>query len=116
MRLPAANNCGSGKAGPLAKWYRSRIRDNDRKSADDSKLFHSYFRNPEFANYEIYLSLANTKYSGTAMLLNTRTTKPPKSIRYNLDKMSVKGNVHDNEGRVIVAKFETFSILHTYVQ
>lgn len=49
------------------------------------------------------------------MLLNTDTTALPVSVRYNVQTMDVKKTVHDEQGRVIVAKFEQFSILHTYV-
>lgn len=115
VRVSAASNNSDGKPGPHTKFFRSRMRDNDKKALEDVVLVRSFLSSEEFSKYKLYLSLANTKYAGTAMLLNTRTTGMPISVRYNLDKMNVKGSIHDSDGRVIVAKFEGFSILHTYV-
>lgn len=91
------------------------MRDSDKKSLEDMASVNAFLRSKELAMYKPYFSLADTKYAGTAMLLNTETTASPLSIRYNLERMDVKGSVHDGDGRVIVAKFNDFSILHTYV-
>lgn len=113
--MAAANNCAGGKPGPNAKWFRSRMRDSDKKALEDMALVNTFLHSKELARYRPYFSLADTKYAGTAMLLNIETTACPVSVRYNLERIDVKGSVHDEEGRVIVAKFKDFSILHTYV-
>lgn len=115
MRLAAANNSSNGKPGANTKWYRSRFKESDKKSMEDAILVRNFFNSPEFVDYKVYYSLADTKYAGTAMLLNTLTTRPPKSVRYNIGRLDVKGSVHDPDGRIIVAKFADFSILHTCV-
>lgn len=113
--MSAANNCSGGKPGPNTKWYRSRMRDSDKKALEDIKLVNSLLSSKEFSDYKSYLSLADTKYAGTAMLLNTANVRKPISVRYNIDGNDVKASVHDPEGRIILAKFENISILHTYV-
>lgn len=113
VRVAAANNSSTGKPGPHTKWFRSRMRDSDKKALEDVSLVNAFFNSNQLAKYKPYLSLADTKYAGTAMLLNTETTAAPISVRYNLQRMDVKGSVHDDDGRVIVAKFSGFSILHT---
>ena len=114
VRIAAANN-SVGKPGPHTTWFRSKMKESDKKSTDDANLVRSFFDSPEFSSYRLYLSLADIKYAGTAMLLNTETTQLPKSVRYNLEQVGKKGSIHDHDGRVIVAKFGDFSILHTYV-
>lgn len=113
VRVAAANNSSSAKPGPNTKWFRSRMRDGNKKALEDVVLVKAFLRSEEMAKYKAYFSLADTKYAGTVMLLNTETTSPPTSIRYNLERMDVKGSVHDSDGRVIVAKFRETSILHT---
>lgn len=112
VRIAAANNA-TGKPGPHTTWYRSKMKEADKKSTADAILVRSFFDSPEFASYKVYFSLADIKYAGTAMLLNTATTQLPKSVRYNLEQVGKKGSIHDPDGRVIVAKFGDFSILHT---
>jgi len=113
VRVAAANNCTSGKPGPDTKWFRSRMRDTDKKAVEDITLVNKFICSKELSRYKTFFSLADTKYAGTVMLVNTDTVRLPTSVRYNLERMDVKGSVHDPDGRVIVAKFETFSILHT---
>lgn len=85
------------------------MRDTDPAFGDLNQLLHS----PECEHYKVYFSLADTKYAGTAMFVNTETTALPTSIRFNLKTLDVKRTVHDTDGRVIFAKFPGFSILHT---
>lgn len=113
VRLPAAHNAGNRKPSQLTAWFRSRVRDSDPASSNDFALLVTFLRAPECRHYRIWYSLADHKYSGTAMLLNTLTTAPPSSIRFNMDTLDVKRSVHHPQGRVIFAKFASFSILHT---
>lgn len=113
VRLPAAHNAAPKKPSADTIFHRSQIRGSDASSIADLDLVNQLLKSAECVDYKAYFSLANTKYAGTAMLLNTRTTELPLSVRFNLHTMDVKGSVHDSDGRVIVAKFRQFSILHT---
>lgn len=113
VRLPAANNCPKGKPGPHTKWYRSRVRDSEKKALEDLSLVNRFLFSKPMSKYKVYFSLADTKYAGTAMLLNTATMRAPLGIRYNLEGKDVKSSVHDPDGRVIVVRFEDFTVLHT---
>lgn len=113
VRLPAAHNAGLRKPSAMTTWYRSRIRDSDPTSNADFVMVNQFLRTEECAHYKSYFSLADTKYAGTAMLVNSHTTALPLSVRFNVQTMDVKRSVHDPQGRVIVAKFQSFSILHT---
>lgn len=115
VRLPAASSKVSGSPAVNTKRIRSQIRDNDKKSAEDASLVRLLMSSEELSPYKLFLSLSDTKYSGTAMLLNTKTTNAPLSVRYNLELPQVRGSLHHSDGRVIYAKFKHFSILHTYV-
>lgn len=114
VRLPAAHNAGSRKPCPSSTtFYRGRIRHSDNNSTTDFVAVQKLLTCEDCLHYKAYFSLANTKYAGTAMLVNTKTTQLPTSVRYNLQKLDVKKTVHDTDGRVIFAKFPAFSILHT---
>lgn len=64
-------------------------------------------------NYRPYWSLADNKYAGTALLVR-RDVTPPISIRYSLN-MDAPPSTHHVEGRVILATFEDFDLLGSYV-
>lgn len=117
VRVGCANNCApSSKPGLHTKRFRSRMRESDKKTIHDAALVRSLLSTQQLAGYKVYFSLADTKYAGTAMLLNTKTTQLPISVRYNLQPPStVKPFVHHSDGRIIIAKFADFSILHTCV-
>ncbi|CAN8067120.1 unnamed protein product [Agarophyton chilense] len=112
VRISAAFKSASGKANSQAERLRSKMRQEDRKSCADASLVHSLMSTPELQSYKLHLSLADTKYSGTAMLWNKNTISGPKVVRYHLGRE--KSKRHHPEGRVIYAKFEHFSVLHTY--
>lgn len=115
VRVSAAIKIVNGENGRQTKRIRSQMRDNDRQSSRDTSLVHSLMSSSELRSYKPYLSLADTKYAGTAMLHNTETTVKPKKVRYNLERPCVNGSNHNPDGRVIYAVFDGFSILHTYV-
>lgn len=108
----AANNSSSGKPGPNTKWFRSRMKDSDKKSLVDVKQINELIFSKQLRHYTPYFSLADTKYSGTAMFVNTKRLKIPK-VRYNLHTKDLKASIHNPEGRVIYARFQDFAILHT---
>lgn len=115
VRISAATKFVNGENGRQRKRIRSQMRDNDTQSFRDCSLVHSLMGSPELRSYKLYLSLADRKYAGTAMLHNRETTVKPKKVRYNLGRQNIKGSYHNPDGRVIYAVFDSFSILHTYV-
>lgn len=113
VRVSAANNSACNKPGPHTKWFRSRMRDSDKKAREDVGLVNALLFSKELKCYKVYLSLADSKYAGTAMLVNMHSVRLPTLVRYNLEGNGVKAAVHDAEGRVIYARFGSFSVLHT---
>lgn len=65
-----------------------------------------------FEDYTVKWSLSDRKYAGTALLIKKEVVRPT-SIRYNLD-ISLDPDEHEEEGRVICATFEQFTLLMTY--
>ncbi|KAI0564693.1 Endonuclease/Exonuclease/phosphatase [Gracilaria domingensis] len=112
VRVSAAYNGTSSKSDQQAQRVRGRMRQDDSKSSADVSLVQSLLSTPELRSYAVRFSLADTKYAGTAMLWNKKTVRSPKVMRYNLERE--KSKKHHPEGRVIYAKFENFSVLHTY--
>jgi len=64
-----------------------------------------------FEDYTVKWSLSDRKYAGTALLIKKEVVRPT-SIRYNLD-ISLDPDEHEEEGRVICATFEQFTLLMT---
>ncbi|TXG51347.1 hypothetical protein EZV62_023871 [Acer yangbiense] len=64
---------------------------------------------PPFGDFQIWWSLADSKYAGTALLV--KKCLQPKKVSFSLDKSASK---HEPDGRVILAEFETFRLLNTY--
>lgn len=90
------------------------MRDNDKKSVEDVAGVNKLLFSEQLAPYKAYFSLANTKYSGTALLIRKDKIQKPKFCRFNLDdEDKTNANVHDEDGRVIFVGFEGFAILHT---
>lgn len=113
VRVAAANNSASMKSGPNTKWFRNRMKENDKKSREDAAGVRSFLKTNAMAPFRAYFSLANSKYAGTAVLIRKHAVQKPSSIRYNLENDNVDDSVHDSDGRVIFVSFPTFSILHT---
>jgi exonuclease III len=59
-----------------------------------------------FAGYKAYFSLADSKYAGSAVLLNRAELDRPVSVHFNLnyDELSVSAKQHDENGRIIVVE------------
>ncbi|KAH0467564.1 hypothetical protein IEQ34_002597 [Dendrobium chrysotoxum] len=65
---------------------------------------------PPFQNYRVWWSLSDSKYAGTALLIKNHCK--PKKVSFSLDG---KASKHEPDGRVILAEFESFYLLNTYV-
>ncbi len=115
VRVAAANNAASRKPGPHTKWFRNRMRDNDKKSGEDAVGVNSLLRSDEFSSFKTYFSLANSKYAGTALLIRKDAVQKPRFIRYNLDDEDVNADLHDCDGRVILLDCWIFYITHVSI-
>lgn len=94
---------GKGFSNALSKIDADCIALQETKAQDDqvSQALHG------FPDYQIYSNSAERKgYSGVAIM----TRRPPLRIM-----MDIGISEHDQEGRVIVAEFETFFLLNVYV-
>ena len=89
------------------------MRESDKKSREDAMAVNSFLNRAAMAQYKVFLSLADSKYSGTACLVRHAKIQKPLSIRYNLEDQSTDSNQHDPDGRVIFIRFQSFAILHT---
>ncbi|XP_078447100.1 DNAse I-like superfamily protein isoform X2 [Wolffia australiana] len=66
--------------------------------------------NTVFKSYRVWWSLSESKYGGTALMLKRQYQ--PKRVTFSLDPTTSK---HEPDGRVILAEFESFYLLNTYV-
>ena len=110
VRMPA-----EGPAGAKAGDGRPRMHDKlstatkaAREEAERLKTFISA------AGYRVYWSLADKKYSGSALLVK-RSCAQPHTLRFSLEPGGGASAAHDPEGRVVLASFRTFELLGTYV-
>jgi exonuclease III len=106
--LPSSSSCSKAttarRRGELAK----NTPTQSREATEITTFLRKY-------NYRPYWSLADNKYAGTALLVR-RDVTPPTSIRYSLDNMDTPpSTIHHVEGRVILASFDDFDLLGTYV-
>ncbi|GAB4860533.1 DNA-(apurinic or apyrimidinic site) endonuclease [Ancistrocladus abbreviatus] len=74
------------------------------------KILMRALSSPPFRNYNVWWSLSDSKYAGTALFV--KKCFQPKKISYCLDQTAKK---HEPDGRVIFAEFESFQFLNTYV-
>lgn len=75
----------------------------------DADLFAEFKR--RIPQYSVHLSLAEKKYAGQAILVHKSLQTPV--ISYTFDKTGTKFS-HDNEGRIIIAEFDTVIVVSTY--
>ena len=109
VRMPAAGppGCKRGDGQPRRQGELARQTVTQQREADlieESLSGHGY---------QAYWSLSESKYAGTGLLVR-RDREQPTQLRYNLDPATC-GEQHSAEGRVIVASWEEFQLLGTYV-
>ncbi|KAL6545492.1 DNA-(apurinic or apyrimidinic site) endonuclease [Orobanche gracilis] len=111
VRMPAAGAEGAPK-------NRREIKDDTCRSREEKQI-HTKKRNrivtralsnPPFKNYNVWWSLSDSKYAGTALFI--RKCFQPIKVSFSLDQA---GSKHETDGRAIVAEFESFRLLNTYV-
>ncbi|XP_028549406.1 DNA-(apurinic or apyrimidinic site) lyase isoform X1 [Dendrobium catenatum] len=103
VRMPAAGPKG-GQKNP------SELKDDTCSSREEKQVIMRVLSSPPFQNYRVWWSLSDSKYAGTALLIKNRCK--PKKVSFSLDG---KASKHEPDGRVILAEFESFFLLNTYV-
>ncbi|KAL9156220.1 hypothetical protein ABFS82_09G060200 [Erythranthe guttata] len=102
VRMPAAGSKGAPK-------NPREFKDDTTASREEKQLLMRALSNPPFKNYNVWWSLSDTKYAGTALFI--KKCFQPKRVSFSLDQ---SGSKHEPDGRVILAEFESFRILNTY--
>ncbi|KAK8928811.1 Apurinic endonuclease-redox protein [Platanthera zijinensis] len=103
VRMPAAGSKGAPK-------NPSELKDDTSTSREEKQLIMRVLSSPPFQNYGVWWSLSDSKYAGTALLIKNQCK--PKKVSFSLDQ---KASKHEPDGRVILAEFESFFLLNTYV-
>lgn len=110
VRMPASAPKGA-KKGDGQPRSRTVPNTNTPTGRKDAEMVGKLLRSKELANYEVFYSLADWKYAGSALLV--RRPCRPMRVRYSLKEGAPQGQ-HHTDGRVIFAEFETFDLLATY--
>mmetsp|Transcript_3665 Transcript_3665/g.10958 ORF Transcript_3665/g.10958 Transcript_3665/m.10958 type:complete len:382 (+) Transcript_3665:155-1300(+) len=76
--------------------------------AGDKALVDRWLMSPHMRGYHAWFSLATNRYAGTCMLVRRESIWP------EMVKFCMNGEGHEPEGRVIIAKFKSFVLMHTY--
>lgn len=103
VRMPAAGSKGTPK-------NPRELKDDTSSSREEKQVMMRALSSPPFRNYAVWWSLADSKYAGTALLIK-KCFKQQK-VSFSLDRT---GSKHEPDGRVILAEFESFRFLNTYV-
>ncbi|KAD4889053.1 hypothetical protein R6Q59_034057 [Mikania micrantha] len=103
VRMPAAGAKGAPK-------NPSELKDDNNSSREEKLIITRALSVPTFRKYNVWWSLSDSKYAGTALFV--KKCFPPKKVSFNLDSSVSK---HEADGRVIIAEFESFRIMNTYV-
>ncbi|KAJ7515362.1 hypothetical protein O6H91_22G011400 [Diphasiastrum complanatum] len=103
VRIPAAGRKGEPK-------NQGDIKDDTNVAREDKQIVTRAFSALPLSNYRVWWSLSENKYGGTALLVKKRFN--PVSITFSLDAGT---NKHETDGRVVLAEFQSFSLLNTYV-
>ncbi|KAL7191781.1 hypothetical protein ACSBR2_023787 [Camellia fascicularis] len=102
VRMPAAGSKGAPK-------NPAELKDDTSASREEKQILMRAISSPPFRNYNVWWSLSDSKYAGTALFI--KKCFQPKKVSFSLDRTASK---HEPEGRVILAEFESFYLLNTY--
>ncbi|GAB2269729.1 DNA-(apurinic or apyrimidinic site) endonuclease [Dionaea muscipula] len=103
VRMPAAGSKDAPK-------NPEQLKDDTGASRVEKQTLLRALSNPPFGNYQVWWSLSDSKYAGTALLV--KKCFQPEKISFSLDRTDKK---HEPDGRFILAEFESFRFLNTYV-
>ncbi|XP_057487245.1 DNA-(apurinic or apyrimidinic site) endonuclease-like [Actinidia eriantha] len=102
VRMPAAGSKGAPK-------NQGELKDDTNSSREEKKILMRAISSPPFRNYNVWWSLSDSKYAGTALFI--KKCFQPQKVSFSLDQT---GSKHEPDGRVILAEFESFRLLNTY--
>ncbi|XP_057823454.1 DNA-(apurinic or apyrimidinic site) endonuclease isoform X1 [Cryptomeria japonica] len=105
VRIPAAGCKGGMK-------NQGEVKDDTSSSREEKQILMRAISSPPFSNYHVWWSLGEAKYGGTALFLKHHFQ--PLKLTFSLDQTS-PALKHETDGRVIVAEFESFRLVNTYV-
>ncbi|CEM33536.1 unnamed protein product [Vitrella brassicaformis CCMP3155] len=92
---------------------RGQLRDNDASTREDADRVNRAFKSsPVLSSYSLFWSLADWRYAGCLMM--ARKDIHVRSVRYSLLLPDKLQSVHHEEGRVILAEFESFAVMNMY--
>ncbi|KAL9235583.1 hypothetical protein vseg_010329 [Gypsophila vaccaria] len=103
VRMPAAGSKGAPK-------NQAELKDDTNAAREEKQVLMRALSSPPFGNYRVWWSLSDTKYAGTALLV--KKCFKPKKVCFSLDPSAKK---HEPDGRLILAEFDSFHFLNTYV-
>ncbi|XP_022865142.1 DNA-(apurinic or apyrimidinic site) lyase [Olea europaea var. sylvestris] len=103
VRMPAAGSKGAPK-------NPRELKDDTKPSREEKQVIMRALSIPPFKNFNVWWSLSDSKYAGTALLI--KKCIQPRMVSFSLDGT---GSKHEPDGRVILAEFESFRLLNTYV-
>ncbi|GAB2223685.1 hypothetical protein Droror1_Dr00004423 [Drosera rotundifolia] len=103
VRMPAAGSKDAPK-------NPGELKDDTSSSRAEKQSLLRALSIPPFGTYQVWWSLSDSKYAGTALLV--KKCYQPKKISFSLDQAAKK---HELDGRIILAEFESFRFLNTYV-
>ncbi|CAK9172594.1 unnamed protein product [Ilex paraguariensis] len=103
VRMPAAGSKGEPR-------NPRELKDDTNSSREEKKIVMRALSSTPFRNYNVWWSLSDSKYAGTALLI--KNCFQPKRVSFSLDQSASK---HEQDGRVILAEFESLRLLNTYV-
>ncbi|RZC58824.1 hypothetical protein C5167_006128 [Papaver somniferum] len=119
VRMPAAGSKGGAK-------IQGEVKDDTNSSREEKQTLMRALSSPLFRNYQVCWSLADSKYAGTALIV--KKCCQPKKVTFSLDQTGTRASStdlvlfsllaskkHEPDGRVILAEFESFRVLNTYV-
>ncbi|KAK9104251.1 hypothetical protein Scep_021095 [Stephania cephalantha] len=86
------------------------LKDDTNASREEKQIVMRALSSPPFRKYNVWWSLSESKYAGTALLV--KKCCQPTKVSFSLDRIASK---HEADGRVILAEFESFRLLNTYV-
>ncbi|XP_020592301.1 DNA-(apurinic or apyrimidinic site) lyase isoform X2 [Phalaenopsis equestris] len=103
VRMPAAGSKGASK-------NPGELKDDTNSTREEKQVIMRALSSPPFQNYRVWWSLSDSKYGGTALLIKNQCK--PKKVSFSIDR---KASNHEPDGRLILAEFESFYLLNTYV-
>ncbi|KAG1331362.1 DNA-(apurinic or apyrimidinic site) lyase [Cocos nucifera] len=103
VRMPAAGSKGAPK-------NPGELKDDTSSSRGEKQVLMHALSSPPFKNYQVWWSLSDSKYGGTALFVKKQFQ--PKKVSFSLNRTASK---REPDGRVIIAEFESYFLLNTYV-